>query len=72
MANAASPVLQSRLVGWSAAKYGLCGLSLAAALLASYGVLVWWLGNVHVVDGGELYRTCNWLISTMEYRPARS
>jgi protein tyrosine/serine phosphatase len=61
-----SPVSQSRLVGWSGAKYGLCGLSLAAALLASYGFLVWCLGNVHVVDEGELYRSARLQRSQLE------
>ena len=39
------------------AKLGLLGLLLISASVASYAAVVRYLGNVHVVDEGKLYRS---------------
>jgi hypothetical protein len=40
-----------------AAKRGFVGISLCTMTVIAYGLSVWVLGNVHVVEDGQLYRS---------------
>jgi hypothetical protein len=45
------------LIGRSTLKFGVLGLLVVATSIACYGGIVRYLGNIHVVDEGKLYRS---------------
>ena len=56
-ATIASFALRVRTTGWRTLKFGGLGLLLLLAAIGAYCGIVRYLGNVHVVDAGKLYRS---------------